>query len=300
MTCWTGRCWLDPDMQRIAAVSIARPLADDLAGRSWLGYVVGVFSRACYIGGPDGRIVALTLAEAGRGPFSIAIKGRPGLFAEISAGLPARAHGRSLQVGNWEITWDTAGIWEPGLVGPAGAVKLGPGPARLLREYAGWSFFPASTSLPGTAGAERLGSAVVDSLVHHRPDRLAEAVAGLVGLGRGLTPAGDDFLVGVMAALWLTGQAELLADIVTAAAAKTTRLSAAYLRAAARGEFAEPWHDLALALRAADTAAAAEAVDRIAGTGASSGRDALAGFAGTMLAFYGPEHVPSFRVIDPD
>lgn len=294
-------------MQRIAAHSIARPLAAGLARRPFVGQVVGVFSRACYIAGTEGRMVALTLAEAGRGPFSIVIKGRPGLFAGISLGLPARADGRSLQAGSWEITWDAAAAWEPRLVCPPGPVKLAPGLVRVLRDYAGWSICPTKTPSPNLAGAEparsaagRPGRAVVDSLVYNRPDRLAEAVVGLVGLGRGLTPAGDDYLVGVMAALWLTGQAELLADLITAAAARTTRLSAAYLRAAARGEFAEPWHHLALALLAADIAATVEAMARIAGYGASSGRDSLAGFAGTMLALWGLEHVPSFRVIDPD
>ena len=287
-------------MQRITALSIARPLLAGLAHSSFLGQVTGLFSRGCYITGTEGQVVALTLAEAGRGPFSIVIKGRPGLFEGISPGQAARVDGRSLQTGSWEITWKTAGVWDPRLVCPAGALDFGPDLVCILKDY-------AQTPPPNTAGAnpapgaaDRLSKAVVCSLAHNRPDKLAEAVVGLAGLGRGLTPAGDDYLVGVMAALRLTGRAELPADLITAAAAKTTWLSAAYLKAAARGEFTEPWHNLALALLAADTTATTEAIRGIAGYGASSGCDALAGFAGTLLVLYGPEHVPSFQVIDPD
>lgn len=307
MICSAGRCLSiapGPEMQRIAAVSIARPLAAELAGRPFLGQVVGVFSRACYIGGRQGQVIALTLAEAGPGPFSVALQGRPGLFEGLSVGQPARGHDRSLHVDGWEITWDAAAVWDPRLVCPACSLELGPDTIRIISKYADWTLMPITTPRVNpvrdnpSSAADRLGRAVVLSLVQNRPNTLAKAVAGLAGLGRGLTPAGDDYLLGVLAALWLTGQAELLADISIAAAAKTTWLSGAYLRAAAIGEFAEPWHSLALALHAADTAGTAKAMGRIAGYGASSGRDALAGFASTILAFYRSEHVPSFGCIE--
>jgi hypothetical protein len=60
-------------------------------------------------------------------------------------------------------------------------------------------------------------------------------------------------------------------------------LSAAFLQAAARREFMEPWHALVKAWQAEDEQALTAAVARIAAFGASSGADALAGFANVLL-----------------
>ena len=70
------------------------------------------------------------------------------------------------------------------------------------------------------------------------PERLA-------GRGGGLTPSGDDVLCGYVAGLVLWhGRAGDAASIATAAAARTTLLSATLLRHAARGELPEPAHAL--------------------------------------------------------
>jgi hypothetical protein len=164
----------------------------------------------------------------------------------------------------------------------------------------------------------------------------AEGARNLAGLGLGLTPAGDDFLLGTIYGLWLkndgaakfqkigaacrggsrtaptsgVGQSKnsyhklpetqrMIEAITETAAARTTTLSAAWLRAAARGEAGEPWHELLTALRdSGETAvtelvevepveaavtepvevAVSQAIDRILATGHTSGADALAGF----------------------
>jgi hypothetical protein len=112
---------------------------------------------------------------------------------------------------------------------------------------------------------------------------VAAAARQLAGLGYGLTPAGDDYLVGVMTALWLLGDRDTASIIARSAAPRTTTLSAAFLTAAARGQFAEPWHRLARTLAAQCALECATAARRIAAIGASSGRDALAGFAACAL-----------------
>jgi hypothetical protein len=111
--------------------------------------------------------------------------------------------------------------------------------------------------------------------------QLALGAQRLAGLGPGLTPAGDDFLVGWMAGLWLFGTgaglpvAELCGLMAAAAAPRTTRLSAAWLRHAAAGRFGEAWHRLAADV--GDEDALRAAAGRIRDTGATSGSDALAG-----------------------
>jgi len=77
---------------------------------------------------------------------------------------------------------------------------------------------------------------------------IATAVTRLVGAGPGLTPSGDDVLVGLLAALLRGGgsspHSASVASWVSAAvvnnARRTTDISRHYLRLAARGHFGEP------------------------------------------------------------
>jgi hypothetical protein len=107
-------------------------------------------------------------------------------------------------------------------------------------------------------------------------------------LGVGLTPAGDDFLLGIIYGLWADGGREpartrqIAACIAAAAAARTTTLSAAWLTAAARGEAGRPWHNLITALR--DNKNVPQTIDHILATGHTSGADALAGFIAAQTA----------------
>ena len=107
------------------------------------------------------------------------------------------------------------------------------------------------------------------------------AIAALIGLGPGLTPSGDDFLGGVLAALHYLGHAEVadrLAHLVLPIAAENTSLiSAAYLRAAAAGEVAKVLYDTLDAVLAGDNASLERQLDAIGAVGHTSGWDALAG-----------------------
>ncbi|MEZ4620595.1 MAG: DUF2877 domain-containing protein [Caldilineaceae bacterium] len=105
----------------------------------------------------------------------------------------------------------------------------------------------------------------------------------MAGLGPGPTPAGDDFLLGFLAALAVlpeqsnTGQ-DLRHLIVRCASPRTTRLSAAWLYHAGQSQFGELWHELINALNHDHHIAVQQAADAIATTGATSGVDALCGF----------------------
>ncbi len=101
----------------------------------------------------------------------------------------------------------------------------------------------------------------------------------LIGLGPGLTPAGDDFVGGAMIALRAAGESEL-AERVAAwalplAETRTGRISRAHLACAARGEGHEALHAL---LAAPEGSARFEAsLARLARIGHTSGLDAAAG-----------------------
>ena len=123
----------------------------------------------------------------------------------------------------------------------------------------------------------------------------ANAATGLIGLGPGLTPSGDDVLVGVEAALHALGSpsAGFLALAVGDVEVRTTALAATLLRHAAAGEFAERLHTLLAALLGSDDEQIAAAVDRAVAWGATSGTDCLVGVLVGLDVAAGPRRALS-------
>jgi hypothetical protein len=110
---------------------------------------------------------------------------------------------------------------------------------------------------------------------------------GAIGLGPGLTPAGDDVVAGALAVLALCERLDdgLKAAIAACACTRTTALSAALIVAASRGQVIPQAAGVLNALAAGGPldrlrSAAAE----LFGVGATSGHDLCAGMAGALLA----------------
>ncbi len=121
---------------------------------------------------------------------------------------------------------------------------------------------------------------------------IRENAALLAGLGPGLTPAGDDYLVGLMAGLRLwpaplensgLSPEEACPIILEATEGRTTLLSRAFLHSAKEGLFGENWHGLLTELARGETIGIQRAAGRILSSGATSGADALAGFLSPYL-----------------
>ncbi len=111
----------------------------------------------------------------------------------------------------------------------------------------------------------------------------------IVGMGVGLTPAGDDFLAGVLAALRFHGeslgrpllpQSDLTA-LASRLAGGTTNFSGFLLRCAAEGLVARPVDDWLAAVHSGQAGQAADRVSDLAALGHSSGLDT---FSGMLLA----------------
>ena len=116
--------------------------------------------------------------------------------------------------------------------------------------------------------------------------------AELVGLGPGLTPAGDDLLCGVLLGLRASGREDeraVLERSVTALLDRTTALSATLLRQAARGYAVPPVLDLLHAWhRHADPARLVELGSHVAAVGHSSGPALLLGLAASLTDDHPP------------
>lgn len=114
----------------------------------------------------------------------------------------------------------------------------------------------------------------------------ASGLLGLVGLGIGLTPSGDDALVGMIAVATAAGVgsgtlrrfAGLLDDTLTTPASLT------YLRLAMDGDFSAPVRHLLAALTRPGTPGLATAVAELSTMGHTSGADLMAGTASLATA----------------
>lgn len=133
--------------------------------------------------------------------------------------------------------------------------------------------------------ARRLDDSLKPLLV--APDLTITAIlkraARVVGLGAGLTPSGDDLLVGLLAVLYTAGQAEVgLSPAVQSrflqeVQARTSDLSTEFIRCALAGHFAEP---LTFLVRSLFTQVPHEwhaYAHALAAVGHSSGVDAMVG-----------------------
>ena len=261
---------------RLDALSISRSVRIRTGGQ-----VLAVFERACDLVTPrdsalnevTGNVVALVLAEIGNGPLNVVIEGQPGIFAAVESGTPAWTEGSTLSLGNLEIELDCAAVWEP----RPDWEELRRHRARieshlpLLRDLAQHQA-PHDSLLPLLKAESDLTG--FGKLVR------SDLATQFAGLGSGLTPAGDDFLMGVMLRAWLSHPepkpfCEQLAKV---AAPCTTTLSAALLRAAARGECNTAWHHLLDALAGETENVLAAAVGSVLAHGHTSGADTLTGF----------------------
>jgi hypothetical protein len=158
------------------------------------------------------------------------------------------------------------------------------------------NLFRNDTNLP--AGVSRIASASLQTLINSArrldPDTAAPALTALIGLGAGLTPSGDDLLVGFLAGLWCSvgEDAERLAflaklgEAVIALSTRTNDISRTYLLHAARGKVSSRLLALAEALsRGEESARLLAAAEAAMQTGHTSGMDAVTGLLAGMTAW---------------
>jgi len=125
-------------------------------------------------------------------------------------------------------------------------------------------------------------------------DAAVQCVHRLIGWGEGLTPAGDDFLVGLCAGLAALGHRHArhrafldgLAVAVSARVSRTTPIAAHYLRLAAQGHHTETLlllRDALLGEPRPERVGAA--LDRALDIGATSGADTVTGLLSGLAAW---------------
>jgi hypothetical protein len=220
------------------------------------GRVHSAFVRAINILWHDGRLLTLQGAAPLAAPFALALRDFPPTATIEPGMLIRRSH----------FDWSDAET--VALEVPRGPLAFR---ANLLPAP------PSARALCSGAG-RRARQALADSLAERDAGAFVAAAEALIGLGEGLTPAGDDLLAGALAAIhrlapdWLNP--EVIRRLGEAARSRTTDVARDFLLEALAGRFAEP----VLAVLAAPSVVGAEAAARqLLAFGATSGADTLDG-----------------------
>ena len=236
---------------RLSSVSLERLVrAPEEAAR-----VHSVFEHAVNLRWHDGRLLTLQGPGLLAAPFAVAL-----------ASLPPTALGPGTMIRRSDLDWTRA-------------------ESVPLEARAGRLAFRAD-ALPAVRGAVTLRSgrglcarrALADSLAESDTGAFVTAATSLIGLGEGLTPAGDDCVVGVLAAIhrlapgWLDSRAARA--IAAGGRCRTTDVACDFLLEALAGRFAEP---VLAVLTAPSAAHATDAARRLLAVGATSGADTLDG-----------------------
>ena len=225
-----------------------------------LGRVIAAFKRSFYVADAEGRIACAGGPDLGAGPLNILYAACPPI-PDVGAA--------------WRFDLNNVPIWQPdpwpqfdagAARRVAAAIKRDKG---LLAPAAGDPFKEAAQA-PLAAVANWHGGPVPPILEN------------LLGLGPGLTPAGDDALGGAALALRACGHtadADALRDFLRARmATATSAISAAHLSAACDGIGAQALHNILAEIVQGRT----PDLTPLDAIGHSSGYDALAGIVAVL------------------
>jgi hypothetical protein len=248
------------------------------------GWVHSVFRRTVNLVSAEGRLVTLSARSLDDAPDTL-IADVETLAGSCGTGDPAASEGDALVVGS-RLRVDLAGArrWNAWL--PRWPVDTTNLPVRLaaMRErLRAIEATPASVLAHTTAALIARRTAALQLALRAGDAEAARAQAiALVGLGPGLTPSGDDLLVGFFAALhvadapaarWTT----LGKDVVARVAARTNAISLAALRAAADGRVRSTVSTLLHASMHGSPASTEAALDAVLAIGSTSGADLAGG-----------------------
>jgi uncharacterized protein DUF2877 len=234
------------------------------------GRVHSTFDRALNLAWHDGRLLTLQGPGPLLAPFAASLARLP-RFPGLRPGQPVWQRGDTIALDG--IVLDPRGAATVDTAMPRAVT--GPHPALSVLAVPS----SAARGLSSPIG-RRARSRLTEGLSGRDPAAFIEGALGLVGLGEGLTPAGDDCLVGALAVLhrfapyWLHAHPEISATLEQTAAVATTTIAHEFVAHALAGRFAESLIDL-LTSESADEVSGA--VEQLLRSGATSGADTLCG-----------------------
>jgi hypothetical protein len=257
-----------------------------LQASPWEGHIAAVFQHSLLLSAPDGRLVHLHAGPQLASPFSLRLWSswaRVLRATPLSPGVPARQMGTAIDIaGHLRLTLDKVTYYRSpkpsaGVI-DAKAIRLAQETLTSYGRSGGFDRLP---------GIQTLVTAMQQAIAARDVEHICAGARGLIGLGPGLTPSGDDFLVGCLRGLWLTSHdgaatrdmfARLGARLLSDLRARTTQVGAEFIRYALEGSFAETLDRAAEALLApAHPPLVTAAIGHLLAQGDTSGSDTVRG-----------------------
>lgn len=262
--------------------------------------VHSVFDTAANLHLPgEDRLITLLISDRYELPQGIRLAKKEVPLHSLTPNLRAAARGGVLRFDSTPLTIDLRGapVWRCSV--PELGADIG-SPAVQQAWASAWELLNREQRLKGVdiiasdlfrSGAgpqlsQRMSGPVMSlatSTVQFDPQGAMHAAEKMIGLGPGVTPSGDDILLGFLAGLWSTtgGNEQQLSFIRTFGEALmpltklTGEISRTYLYHAARGQFSSSLSNLAAAI--AQGGPVDMALEEAMHIGHSSGMDAAAG-----------------------
>jgi len=257
------------------------------------GSVQSVYRRACNISCGE-SLLTVTAPDVPDGPTALRLAGGQ----PIDLRTCFRSRDPVSRCGSWLtspraiIDLGRAGTWNPEALREIAALPELLDNLRLAAERL------RERCRPARSVVHREGHVVCVQLTracrrHDLKTATADA-ARLIGWGEGLTPAGDDFLVGLLAGLEALVRSSMsrrtflarFSDAIVARLAATTVIAAHALRLAAQGHFNADLHRLRNALlRRTGVGPLRRSMEDVLAAGDTSGSDLCAGLLSGMSAW---------------
>lgn len=248
--------------------------------------ILHIFDHACNLLNERGDVLSIVTPQIGNGPFNLVVEENIYFPEHLTLDSPIFNSTALIKLGELTIHTTEAKLWNPC-------------PAWEMLNTKRNQILDQIKQLPITNCLKNSDLPILQSLISNLISALAKAdissaqnvSSKLAGLGPGLTPSGDDFIMGALYAAWIIHPPEvasvLARETANTATPLTTSLSAAWLRAAGRGEAGMVWHEFFDALRSSDSLRIQKTLKSILAVGETSGADALAGFIGVFRSWMG-------------
>jgi uncharacterized protein DUF2877 len=290
----------------VAAYIVATPVLEWASAGERTGSVLTITRNVTYLTF-SGIVVALAFSDASLMPNEVSLRvdrGRRvrGFGSLLRPRDQARLHPDGIDVGRLRVRWPQptarwephvkAGTWSRDRVRARGesvlrhlGIDAMASPAELAEAMARAGIVLARDELGRSAVESFFGS-----LGRRDTEGASRAAAGMLGLGSGLTPEGDDILAAATVTIVALGPSvgierrtiERLVEALTPdPVGRTTELSGTLLALAAAGRALEPVGRL---LDLDDDRGSAAAIDRLSKVGHTTGRMYLTGIGAAAVA----------------
>jgi hypothetical protein len=229
-----------------------------------------VFDEVCNLINENREIISIVNPEIGNGPFNLVLEEPISFTQHLNVESKVSIQANQILLGELPVSFAYAQMWNP----IPRWEKLRKQKTEIINRLNLLQIEHENEAI--LQFSDSLSSAIVNTNI----PAIKNISSKLAGLGIGLTPAGDDYLMGAMYAARMIHPEQIAKqiseEIANVAVPLTTSLSGAWIKSASKGEAGEVWHEFFDALLA--DANIYLPMSKILSVGETSGSDAVMGF----------------------